>query len=157
MASSKRIINYLEKNKIKFKEIKHKTVYTTFDLSRTLKEKINRIAKTLIVKTNQGYAIVVLPADRVVDLKKLKKVLGVKKIEIAKEKIMKSFFKIKLGTITPFATLHKKVPLCIDKALVRAKDILVSAGSYKDSLRIKIKDLMILEKDHLKGDFSKKR
>jgi len=156
MPIPKKVLNHLNKNKIKFKEIAHKTVYTAFDLAKTLKEKLNRISKTLVVKTDKGYALVVLPADRMVDFAKLKKLLGAKKIEIAKEKVMKDVFKIKPGTMTPFATLHKKVPLYIDKALIRAKEVLVSAGSYTDSLRLKVDQLMKAEKDHTKGDFSKK-
>lgn len=156
MAIPKKIINYLEKNKIKFQKIAHKTVYTAYDLAQTLKEKLSRIAKTLVIKTDKGYALLVLPASRLADLKKLKKFLKAKKIEIAREEVMKKFFKIKPGTITPFATLHKKVPLFIDKALLKTKEILVSAGSYTDSLRIKVKDLLKLEKP-TKGDFTKKK
>lgn len=156
MAIPKKILNYLEKNKIKFEKIAHKTVYTAYDLAQTLKEKLSRIAKTLIVKTEKGYALIVLPADRLADLKKLKKLLSVKKIEIVKEKVMKDFFKIKPGTITPFAKLHKKVPLYLDKTLLKAKEILVSAGSYTDSLRLKVKDFLNLEKPN-KGDFGKKK
>lgn len=156
MPIPKKILNYLEKNKIKFEKITHKTVYTAYDLAKTLKEKLSNIAKTLIVKTEKGYALLVLPASKLVDLKKLKKLLKVKKIEIAKEKVMKDFFKIKPGTITPFSTLHKKVPLYIDKTLLRTKKILINAGSYTDSLRLKIKDFLKLEKPN-KGDFSKKR
>lgn len=156
MAISKKITDYLKKNKVKFEAIAHKTVYTAFDLAKTLKEKISKIAKTLVVKTDKGYVLVLLPADRMADLKKLKKLLSTKKIEIAKEKVMKDFFKIKPGTITPFATLHKKIPLYVDKALLKAKEILVSAGSYTDSLKLKVKDFLNLEKPN-KGDFGKKK
>jgi Cys-tRNA(Pro) deacylase len=157
MPIPKKVIEHLKKNKIKFEQIAHKTVFTTFDLAKTLKEKLNRISKTLVIKTDKGYVLVVLPADRMVDFAKLKKLLGAKKIEIAKEKVMKDIFKIKPGTVTPFATLHKKVPLYIDKALIRAKEILVSAGSYTDSLRLKVSDLMKAEENHTKADISKKR
>lgn len=157
MPIPKKVIEHLKKNKIKFEQIAHKTVFTAFDLAKTLKEKLNRISKTLVIKTDKGYVLVVLPADRMVDFAKLKKLLGAKKIEIAKEKVMKDVFKIKPGTVTPFATLHKKVPLYIDKALIRAKEILVSAGSYTDSLRLKVSDLMKAEENHTKADISKKK
>ncbi len=156
MAISKRLINYLKKNKIEFKTIAHKTVYTAYDLAQTLKEKLDNIAKTLIIKTEKGYALLVVSASKLADLKKIKKVLRAKKVEIAKERVMKDFFKIKPGTITPFATLHKKVPLYIDQALLKTKEIIINAGSYTDSLRLKVKDLLRLEKPN-KGDFSKKK
>lgn len=156
MAIPKKILDYLKKNKIKYEPIVHRVVYTAYDLAQTLKEKLSNVAKTLVIKTEKGYALLVLPASKIADLKKLKKILKVKKIEIAKEKVMKEFFKIKPGTITPFATLHKKVPLYIDKGLLKAKKIIVRAGSYTDSLRLKLKDFLKLEKP-IKGDFSKKK
>lgn len=156
MAVSKKLLNYLKKNKIKFEKIAHKTVYTAYDLAQTLKEKLSQIAKTLVIKTEKGYVLLVLPASRLADLKKLKKTLKAKKIEIAKEDVMKKFFKIKPGTITPFAVLHKKVPIYLDKTLLKVKEIFVNAGSYTDSLRLKVKDFLKLEKPN-KGDFSKKK
>ncbi|MCX7778706.1 MAG: YbaK/EbsC family protein [Patescibacteria group bacterium] len=156
MAIPKKILNYLEKNKVKFEKIVHRTVYTAYDLAQTLREKINKIAKTLVIKTEKGYAILVLPASRLADLKKLKKALKAKKVEIAKEGVMKTFFKIKPGTITPFASLHKRVPLYLDKALLKTKEMIINAGSYTDSLRLKVKDFLKLEKP-TQGNFSKKK
>lgn len=156
MAIPKKILNYLEKNKVKYEPIVHRLVYTAYDLAQTLKERLQNIAKTLVVKTEKGYVLLVLPASRMADFKKIKKVLKVKNIKIAKEKIMKDFFKIKPGTITPFATLHKKVPLYVDKGLLGAKRIIIRAGSYTDSLRLKLKDFLKLEKP-VRGDFSKKK
>lgn len=154
MPIPKKIIEYLKKNKIKFEEVTHKKVYTAFDLSKTLKEKVEKITKTLVVKTDKGYAIIILPANKMVDLQKLKKLLSAKKIEIAKEKVMKEFFKMKPGTMTPFAKLHKNVPLYLDKTLLKLRDVLMSAGSYTESLRLKVKDLIKLEQP-IQGNFSK--
>ena len=36
MALVKKLTNYLEKNKIKYKTIKHRTVYTAWDLAKTM-------------------------------------------------------------------------------------------------------------------------
>ena len=49
MPVSKRLINFFSKNKVKFKEIKHKTVYTAFDKAKTLKVPAKIIGKTLIL------------------------------------------------------------------------------------------------------------
>lgn len=151
----KKILNYLEKKGVKYEKVKHKTVYTAFDLAQTLKEKLEKVAKTLLVKTEKGYALVVLPASLKADLAKLKKLMKAKKIEIAKEGLMKTIFKVKPGTITPFGGLHK-IPVYLDKALLKVKEILVRAGSYTESLRIKIKDYLKIEKP-VKGKFGKKK
>ena len=144
MAIPKKVLNYLDKAKAKYEVISHKTVYTAHDLAATLKEKMNNIAKTLLVKVDKKYILIVLPAHKRLDLVALKKYYKAKKAEIVKEGMMKKLFNIKPGTLTPFGALHK-VDVLFDKTLARADKMVVRAGSYTDSLRVKIKDLMELE------------
>lgn len=141
---SKKILNYLAQNKVAYDLVKHKKVFTAFDLSQTLKEKMQKIAKTLLVKTDKKYVLVVLPAHYRLDLAKVKKALKAVKVELAPEKIMEKVFKVKAGAITPFGYLHK-AEVWLDKTLVKAKDVLINAGSFTESLRLKVKDLQKLE------------
>lgn len=156
MSISKKVLNYLEKNKIRFEIIKHKTVYTAYDLASTLKAKLNEVAKTLVIKADHRHILVVLPANNKLDLKKLKKFLKAKKIEIAKEGIMPKVFKVKAGLITPFGKLYQNTPVYIDKALLKAKKIVTSAGSFEESLHLKVKDFLKATEGKL-GSFGKKR
>lgn len=148
MSIPKKIINHLEKNKIKFKIVPHKKVYTAYDLAATLREDIKKIAKTLLIRADKKYYLVVVPSHYQLDFKKLKKALKARKVELAKEKIMGKIFKVKPGVITPFASLHK-IELIVDNSLKKLSDVLVGAGSYTDSLRIKTKDLFKLEEPFL--------
>ncbi|TSC95949.1 MAG: hypothetical protein Athens101410_273 [Parcubacteria group bacterium Athens1014_10] len=155
MAIPKKIQNFLEKSKVKYETITHKTVYTAYDLAQTLKTKLQEISKALIVKTEKGYTIVVLPASMMLDLNKLKKILKAKKIEIAKEGVMKKIFKIKPGTLMPFGALYK-TPVLMEKSLAKAKNIITHAGSYTDSVKIKMADFLKLE-NPTQGIFGKKK
>lgn len=139
-----KILNYLKKNKISHEVIQHKVVYTAYDLANTLAKKLNEIAKTLVVKVDKGYVLVVLPANLRLDLAKVKKALKAKSVELAPEKVMEKVFKVKPGAITPFGSLHK-VEVLLDKALLKTQKAIVSAGSFTDSLRLKVKDLQKLE------------
>lgn len=154
MPIPKKILDYLDKNKIKYEILKHKTVYTAYDLANTLKKKLSEIAKTLVVKTDKEYYLVVVPAHYRLDLGKLKKVLKAKKIEIARENVMQKVFKVKPGAITPFGTIHK-VGVVIDQALVKTQNVIMGAGSFTESLHLKIKDFLKLE-EPIKGSFGKK-
>lgn len=142
---SQKVLSFLKKNKITYQVVHHKQVFTAFDLSNTLKEKLNKIAKTLVVRADKKYVLVVLPAHLRVDFNKLKKALKAKAVEMAPEETMAKIFKIKPGAITPFGGLHK-VETYLDKALFKAKEVLVGAGSFTDSLRLQTKDLAKLEK-----------
>lgn len=152
---SKKLLNYLDKVKVSYKTVKHKTVYTAYDVAQTLKAKLSEVAKTLVVKADKAYVLIVLPASHRLDLKKLKKILKAKKVEIAKEKVMSTVFKIKPGAITPFGALYK-VPVFVDKALLKAKKIIASAGTYEDSVIMTAKNFIKAVKGTM-GDFGKKR
>lgn len=141
----KKILSYLDKNKVKYDVLKHKTVYTTFDLAATLGEEMKKIAKTLLVKADKKYILVVLPAHYRVDLNKVKKLLKSAKAELAPEKVMEKLFHVKPGAITPFGGLHK-IETYVDKALLKTEKAIVNAGSFTESLRLKMKDLHKLEK-----------
>lgn len=146
MAIPKSLLKYLQKSKINFEPMTHKTVFTAFDLARTLRVDFKEVAKTLVVKGDNNYFIVMLSAAQMLDFGALKKLLNVKKIEIAREKVMETVFKIPMGTITPFVGFYKTAQLCLEKGLLKMKKIVVGGGSYNDAIKIKPADLVKLEK-----------
>lgn len=137
-----KVANYLKKLKIKYKPLVHKTVYTAYDVAATLKAKLGEVAKTVHVIADKDHVIVVLPASHSLDMAKLKKLLKVKKVEIAKEKVMTDVFKIKKGAVVPLKELHDDVEVLVDKAFARAKKVIMSAGTFEDSLELKTKDFL---------------
>ena len=85
----------------------------------------------------------------------MKKLLKAKKVQLAKEGEMKSKFKVKPGAITPFGTIHKAEVLA-DKTLLKMRDAIFSAGSFTESLRMKVKDFLKVE-DAQTGNLGKKK
>lgn len=141
MAIPKKLLSYLDKAKIGYKIVRHKTVYTAYDAAQTLGVKLGEIAKTLVIKADKIYLLVVLPASHKLDLGKLKKVVKAKKIEIAKEGMMKKMFKIKPGAITPFGQIYK-VPVYVDKSMLKAKQIIAGAGTFEESVVMTAKNFL---------------
>lgn len=153
MAVPKRVLAHLHKTKLKFEVVPHKTVYTAFDLAQTLGEKLENIAKTLLVKVElpkiekkgPRYYMVAVPASYRIDLKAIQKYLKALKVELAKEKEM-----AKLGMLpgagTPFVSMYNDVGLLMDHALARVGKGLVRAESFTDSLRVRVKDLIRSER-----------
>ena len=130
MAIPKKVSSYLEKSKIPFETITHRTVYTAFDAAQTLKVKLNQIVKSLMVKADKSYYLVSVPANKNVDFSLLKKAImslggTAKKIEIPKEAVVKRVFKVRPGTLTGFGRLHN-VKTIIDTDLKKAKEVIVS-------------------------------
>ena len=149
-----KVKNYLTKLKWKYEEVPHRTVFTVYDLAQTTKLKLNTIVKTLLIKADKNYHLVLLPATKRVDLQAVKKLLGAKKVTLASEKEMTKNFKVKPGAMTAFGKLHK-VSIVLDKSLMKTEKMLFSAGSFTESLRLKVKDYIKYE-DPTVGNISEK-
>lgn len=151
MAISKKVLAHLEANNVKFDVVQHKKVYTAYDLAQTLGEKLEKIGKSLLVqvdlpelkKKGKKHFVVIVPASYQIDLKKIEKALKAKKAELAPEKIFKKLG-IKPGALIPFKKVHK-AEVILDKALLKTKDFILGAGSFTESLRMKVKDFHKLE------------
>lgn len=142
MQIPKKLLNLLEVQKIKYKIVEHRKVFTAYDLAATLKRKLNEVAKTIFVVADKKYYLAVVAADRRVDFKKLKKAMSAKNVMITKEALQKRILGIKQGAITPFGELYKKTPVIIDKGLLKVKKLLASAGTFEHSLEMSAKDLL---------------
>lgn len=144
---------FLDTAKIKYEIAEHKKVYTAFNEAETQHANAKEVAKTVLVKTDSGFALVVVPAQKYVDFGKVKKALKAKKVSMAKEADITRVLKTKIGLIHPFGNLFG-LPVLLDKSLLLPKTIIASAGSYTESLELKPKDF---EKavQPLKGSFGK--
>lgn len=148
MAIPAKTKKYLDKKLAKYEVISHRTVYTAYDAAQTLRKELKEIAKSLIVAADRAYVIVVLPAHMKIDLVRLKKTLKAKKVSIPNEKVMVKVFKVKPGAMTAFGGLHK-AEVIVDSSLLKTKEIILAAGSFTDSVRMKAKDFIELEQAKL--------
>src|SRR3990167_2371772 len=153
MPIPKHVKTYLDKKMARYDTLVHKTVYTAYDAAQTLRQELKDIAKSLLIAADKAYVIAVVPAHMRLDLGKLKSALKVKKVSIPNEKIMLKVFRVKPGTMTAFGGLHQ-IEVWVDKSLLKTKDIIISAGSFTDSVRMKVKDFIEMEQAKL-ANFAK--
>lgn len=157
MPIPKKILKFLEKSKIKYELIKHRTVYTAFDKAMTLKIPEKIIGKTLILKKDRDLILVLIPANKNLDIQKFKKVAKSKKIDFVSEKIIKEKFKgVKVGAIPPFGNLWS-FPTFVDRSLFNQPKIIINSGIYDFSIKISPKVFKKLIPDLVIGNFSKAR
>jgi len=150
MAIPKKVTSYLEKKAAKYEPVVHKKVYTAYDVAQTLKKDLKEIAKSLVIKADKAYILVIVPASMRIDLGKLKKSIGAKKVSIPKENVMVKVFKVKPGAITAFGGLHK-VETVVDKSFLKSREAFFAAGSFTDSVRMKVKDFIAMEEAKLES------
>lgn len=144
----------LTQNKIKYKILKHRKVFTAFDATQTQHLKLNEVAKSVLLKGKKALYLAVLPAGSNCDFKALTKLTG-DKVSIAKEKDITGKLKTKVGLLAPFGTIYK-ILVFLDKKLTKNKKINVPAGSYTESVEMNVKDYIKLENPTL-GKFAKKK
>ncbi len=165
MAVPKKVVNFLEKTGIKYKELEHRIVYTAYDKAATLKKPIKIIGKTLIIKTDRDYIVVLLPADKILNNVKFKKAVNewrkkqglkiAKSVGFAKEAWMKKNLKgIKVGATPPIGILWK-LPTFVDKAFLNNSQIIINTGDYKYSFEINTAQFKKLIPDLIINSFTK--
>lgn len=142
---NKKLKNFLDRQKTKYKLTRHRTVYTAYDAAKTQGIELKQVAKTLLIKADNKYIFAVLPASKKLDLQKLKKAVNkyfektkekkAKKLQIASERqIVKNFTKGK-GALPSFGSLYR-CQTFVDKSLLRNKKINLNAGSFEESLEM---------------------
>ena len=157
MAIPKKIIKHLKENKIRYEEIQHKTVYTAYDKSATLKVPSKIIGKTLAVKLDKTPALVLIAANKNLDIIKLKKLAKAKKINFLGEVWMKKNLKgTKIGAIPPFGSLWK-LPLFIDRGLLKEPKIIINSGDHNFSIKISPAEFKELTPNLVAGVFGKSK
>jgi Ala-tRNA(Pro) deacylase len=98
------------------------------------------VAKPVVVSVDDEYMMCVLSACHNIDLRALKKQLGAKSVELAKEKDMgKIFGDCELGAEPPFGNLYD-LPTIMDKALESDDHIMFQAGTHEKAIRMSMAD-----------------
>ena len=115
---------YLDKHGIKYTEHRHKEVFTVAE-STKLKKKIPGLhCKTLFLKDNKGkFYLVGMPAEKRLDVKKLKMHFNVRKLHFASEKELKEEVNLLPGSVSIFGAIYvkyKRVILIIDDEVWKA-------------------------------------
>ncbi len=154
MAIAKNLEKHLKQNKVKYEIVEHRKVYTAFDSAETQDVKLTEVAKGVLLKGKKGLYIAVLPAGMNCDFKAVSK-LAEDKLSMAKEKDITAKLKTKVGLIAPFGSLYK-LPVFLDKKLAKVQTLNIPAGSYTESVEIKLKDYLKLE-NPIQGSFSVKK
>ena len=155
MAIPKKIKNYLASNFVSYSRKKHPLAYTSMETAAVEHVPGRQLAKTVIVKADGYLAMAVLPADHVINLRKLKKQIGVQNLSLAAEEEFANLFpSCDLGAMPPFGKLFGMVTYC-DKPLAGEMEIEFNAGTHEDTIRMAFSEFERLESPMI-SEFSDK-
>jgi Cys-tRNA(Pro)/Cys-tRNA(Cys) deacylase len=102
-----------------------------------------QVYKTLVVVLASGQpAMVLIAADREIQLKRLAQALGEKKLRMASRKEAEAWTGLQVGGISALALSHRGFPVYIDRLATTLDDIVVSAGQRGLDVRLTVSDLV---------------
>lgn len=147
----KQILTRLEKEGRAFEALAHRTVFTAYDAAATLRRSLDEVGKALIVKAGPLVAVAVMPASRRLDTAKLGKALAkyagkqLAAVKIVSEKEVLKTTEEKERPVTAFASYYE-LPLFVDVLLAKKNKVIFPAGSFNNSLEMKVKEFLAHEK-----------
>ncbi|MFN4261466.1 MAG: aminoacyl-tRNA deacylase [Gemmataceae bacterium] len=137
--------DYLDQQHIWYERLPHAPAYSASRMAQTLHVPGKNVAKTVLLRTDNGYVITVLPATHVLDKTRLCQVLGVQNAELASEAEMEPLFpNCERGVIPPFGSMFQ-LPTYVDEALTKDDEIIFEDQTHEEAIRMKYRDFEALE------------
>jgi Ala-tRNA(Pro) deacylase len=135
-----RLKQLLEVNSVPYSSLTHAPVYTAQHLAAAENVTGSEVAKTVVIRADAGYALVVLPASMKIDFSALRDQLPFHRIALARESEFARFFPdCELGAMPPFGNLYH-LPVYIDRSLAAADAIVFNAGCHVEAVRLRYAD-----------------
>jgi Ala-tRNA(Pro) deacylase len=139
-----KILAYLDENQVKYTLHAHPTAYTAREVAAVEHIPAHEIAKTVVVLSEEGFAMAVLPGDSVLDLESIRALLGVNRLRLATEGELGELFPdCELGAMAPFGNLYG-LPVYVDAELAREDAIAFNAGTHRDVIHMRFGDFQKL-------------
>ena len=133
-----RLRNYLEN--VRYAHDTHRTAYTAQEVAQEEHIPGKMVAKSVVVKIDDGFALAVMPATARADFARLKSALGASEVRLATELEFTGLFPdCEVGAQPPFGNLYG-VPVYVDTALAQDEEIVFNAGTHEETIRMRYAD-----------------
>ncbi len=136
----KKLKQFLDDHDVKYVSISHSPAYTAQTIAAAAHIPGKELAKTVIVKIDDKFAMAVLPASYRVHLGHLKAAVSADHVELATEAEIKSLFPdCEPGAMPPFGNLYD-MDVYVAEQLTQDEEIAFNAGGHTELLRMSYKD-----------------
>ena len=144
MSISRILKDYLDHEQVHYDVLPHPEAFRALAIAQTLHTPEKEMAKVVIVKVDQRFVMMVLPASWNVDLHRLRIVFATHQVRLATEEEMKSLFPdCELGAMPPFGQLYG-LPVYVDQLLAEDEEIVFQGGTHSEAIRMRYWDFASL-------------
>lgn len=135
-----RLTEFLDSHDKKYVVVKHSKAFTAQEVAASAHVPGKEMAKTVIMKIDGDFKMVILPSTHQVDFQQVKKALGADKVELASEDEFESLFPdCELGAMPPFGNLYDMETI-VAESLTEDEVIAFNAGTHKELVKISYRD-----------------
>ena len=133
------LLDCLNTNKIPYEILPHAKAFTAGMAAAAEHIGRNHQAKVVMVSSQRGPAMTVLPADRKLDLRKLHRLTRERAVLQSEAEFAPVFPDCETGAMPPFGNLYG-LRTYVDQHLAQEDYIVFEAGTYTDAIKISYRD-----------------
>jgi Ala-tRNA(Pro) deacylase len=137
---------FLDSRGVKYVSIRHSPAFTAQEVAQSAHVSGRDFAKTIVVCTDSGMAMVVLPATRRIVLSDLREMMQVPHVRLASEQEFRDLFPdCELGAMPPLGHLYG-MPVYVEESLAEEPEIAFNAGTHTEVIKMRYEDFEALAK-----------
>lgn len=142
MTALDRCLNYLDRIGVQYSHSFHSPAFTAREVASAERMPPHNLAKAVIYHGDNGFGMLLLPADYVVDFSTVLQLLGLNQIRLASEKEIGHLFPdSELGAMPPMGNTAD-MPILLDEALAGDEFIAFNAGTHRDVIHMGFVDFI---------------
>ena len=131
---------------VSFREVHHGPTRTSEESAKARGEELRIGGKALLMKGDDVFRLLVLPADRKLDSGAIRREFGWKKLRFATPEELHERTGLIPGSVPPFGPPILPFELCLDQAATLNPRIAFNAGSLTDSIIMSMPDYLTVAK-----------
>jgi Ala-tRNA(Pro) deacylase len=135
------VTEHLERRGVDYEVAEHARALTSMEEAGALGITADEVVKTVMLATDRGAALVVVPASRRLDLRLAREAVGDHAARLASEdELQRSFSECELGALPPLGSLLG-APVFVDPEVLEHDTVMFAAGTQTQSIKARSADL----------------
>lgn len=149
MPLTERLRSLLDSRQIPYSLTHHRAAVRASELAHVEHLPAWEVAKTVVVCGDGRYLMIVVPADRQVDMQEVRSALELKHVRLANEAELGDLFPdCELGAMPPVGLLYH-LPVYLDADLANEPMIAFNAGTHQECVHMRTSDFRKLTQPHV--------
>lgn len=135
------VTEHLERRGVNYEVAEHARAVTSMEEAGALGITADEVVKTVMLATDRGPALLVVPASRRLDLRLAREAVGDHAARLASEdELQRSFSECELGALPPLGSLLG-APVFVDPEVLEHDTVIFAAGTQTQSIKARCADL----------------